>query len=392
MVLYNSLNALKAKRLPKGSYADGQGLWLIKRTNHFGKWIVRLHIGGRRREMGLGRYPDVSLKEARERAADARYLVRDGRDPIAERKAAREKYHALSLADAVQSCFAARQAELKHGGKAGRWLSPLKTHVLPSLGKVPVSKIDQHRIKQVIDPIWHEKASTAKKALDRLGLVLKHAAALGEDVDLQAVLKAKALLGKQKHQVTHIASLPYQEAPAFYAWLRQRDNMAAYALRFLIMTVARNSEVRLAQFSEIEDDVWIIAAERTKTDKEHRVPLNKEAMLIVSLMRENSSSPYLFPSLRGRPLSDMAMSKFMRDNGYTARPHGFRATFRTWVEEQTDTPFEVKESALGHAVDQGVVGAYQRGDRLEKRRRLMEVWGRFIKNNPRIISPTFTSR
>lgn len=161
----NALTQMKAKNLGQGKYADGQGLWLIKKDKVSGKWIVRVVIHGKRREMGLGRWPDVSIAEARERAAEARKRVRDGVDPIVERQELLRKPKRLTVADAVQSCFEARQAELKNDGKAGRWLSPLNTHVLPKIGKLLIEDIDQHRIKEVLDPIWHKKADTASKAL-----------------------------------------------------------------------------------------------------------------------------------------------------------------------------------------------------------------------------------
>ena len=212
-----------------------------------------------------------------------------------------------------------------------------------------------------------------------MSLTLTHAAALGLNVDLQAAMKTRALLGKQRHEVTHIPSLSYQEAPAFYQWLKTEPGVAALALRFLILTVARTSEVRLATFEEIDGDLWTLAPSRTKAGIEHKIPLTDEALEIVSLTRASTDGLYLFPSYRGKPLSDAAMSVFMKREGYEARPHGFRATFRTWVEEQTETTFDVKEACLGHVVDGGVVRAYQRSDRLHSRRRLLSNWVNLIQ-------------
>ncbi len=377
-MLHNALGQLRAKNHGPGKHPDGQGLWLVKRSKEAGKWILRLSISGRRREMGLGRWPDVSIVEARERAAEARRTLRDGLDPIAEREKAKHKPHRLTVKEAIEGCFEARKAELKGDGEAGRWMSPLNTHIIPKIGKVPVEDVDQHTLKRVLDPIWHEKTEAAAKALQRLNLTLKHAAALGLDVDLQATMKARALLGKQRHSVTHIPSMPYQDAPAFYEWLTEQNGTAALALRFLILTFARTSEVRLATFDEIEGDIWTLPSERTKTSKEHRIPLTEEAIGIVERCRELSPNEFLFPAYKGKPLSDMAMSSLMKREGYEARPHGFRATFRTWAEECTDAPFEVKEAVLGHAVDAGVVGAYQRSDRMNARRNLISTWNDFL--------------
>ena len=232
MTVRNFLTQMKAKSLDQGKYADGQGLWLVKSRRDAGKWTLRLVVSGKRREMGLGRWPDVSIAEARERAEIARRRLRDGVDPVQERQQQRKRAHRLTLAEAVSGCFPARQAELKNDGKARRWLSPLTVHVLPKLGKFPVEDVDQHELKRVLEPIWHTKASTARKSLDRINLTLKHAAALGLDVDLQAVMKAQALLGKQRHKVKHIPSLPYQEAPTFHSWLSSKELVSAQALRF----------------------------------------------------------------------------------------------------------------------------------------------------------------
>lgn len=375
---FNALTQMAARKAAAGRYADGQGLWLHKRTVESGKWIQRLYIDGKRRDMGLGRWPDVSIAEARDKAALARRSLRDGVDPIQAKRAAKQRVHRLTVAEAVESCFKARQAELKGDGKAGRWMSPLTVHAIPKIGNKAIEDVDQHELKQLIEPIWHTKAVTARKVLNRLNLTLKHAAALGLDVDLQAPMKTQALLGKQRHKATHIPALPYADAPEFYRWLCTKETMSAYALRFLILTAARTSEVRFATRDEIDGDIWTLAPERTKTGKVHRIPLTNEARHVVKLAKQTDEQDLLFVSPTGKPLSDAAMSAFLKREGYRARPHGFRATFRTWVEEQTETPFEVKETALGHAVGSEVERAYQRSDLLDKRRRLLEDWGSFL--------------
>ncbi len=377
-MLHNVLNQMKAKSLGPGKYSDGQGLWLVKRDKDAGKWILRVVLSGKRREMGLGRWPDVSIAEARERAANARQTMRDGVDPIQERTKSKRTVKRLTLKEAIDGCYKAKQAELKKDGVAGRWMSPLSSHIIPKLGSIPIEDIDQHTLVDTLGPIWHDKPEVARKALNRVNLTLKHAVALGLNVDLQAPMKAKALMGKQRHEVTHIPAMPYQDAPKFYGWLCTLDHTAALALRFLMVTVARTSEVRLATFGEIEGEVWTLMPERTKTGRVHRVPLSSEALKVIEIARGRSPNEHLFPALKEQPISDMAMSSFMKREGYEARPHGFRATFRTWVEEQTDTPFEVKEAALGHMVDAGVIGAYQRSDRLEKRHALMIEWSNWL--------------
>ncbi|MCE8006010.1 site-specific integrase [Aestuariivita sp.] len=378
MTNINALSHLKIKSLGPGKHFDGQGLMLVKSRKEAGKWMLRLIVAGKRREMGLGRWPDVSLSEARERASDARRQLRDGVDPIQARQVALRREQRLTVADAIERCFVARQAELKNDGRAGRWLSPLSVHVIPKIGTMAVEDIDQHVLKKTLEPIWHEKADTARKAMNRMNLTLKHAAALGLDVDLQAVMKAQALLGKRRHQTKHIPSLPYREAPSFYRWLSAQSFPSAYALRFLMLTVARTSEVRFAVPDEIEDNVWTLDPKRTKTATAHRVPLSPEALRVIDTRPVIVGSDYLFPSPRGKAMSDATMSRLMEREEMEARPHGFRATFRTWVEETTDTPFEVKETALGHQVGSEVERAYQRSDLLEKRRVLLEQWADFL--------------
>ncbi|WP_338054575.1 tyrosine-type recombinase/integrase [Salipiger pentaromativorans] len=373
-MIYNTLNPMKAKSLAAGKYADGQGLWLIKRSQQAGKWVLRLSVAGKRREMGLGPWPEVSLADARMKALQARATLRDGLDPVAVRQKERLSAKRLTVKEAVEGCFKARKAELKADGTAGRWMSPLALHVLPKIGALPVEDVDQHVLKRTLEPIWHKKADTARKAMNRLGLTLKHAAALGLDVDLQATMKAQALLGKQRHITKHVPSLPYQEAPAFYQWLCTQPHQSCFVLRLLLLTAARTGEVRFATTEEIIDDMLVIPPERTKTKREHKIPLTDEALRVIKQAQKFEGTNLLFPSSRGKPLSDATMSRFMEREGYEARPHGFRATFRSWAEECTDAPFEVKEACLGHAVDKGVVGAYQRGERLERRLKLLKSW------------------
>lgn len=372
---------MKVKNLGAGKHFDGQGLMLVKSRKEVGKWILRLTILGKRREMGLGRWPDVSIAEARQKALDARKEVRDGKDPIVQRQTERSKSKRLTVEEAIAQCFTARQAELKNDGQAGRWLSPLSVHVIPKIGKHAIEEVDQHLLRKTLEPIWHTKADTARKAMNRINLTLKHAAALGLDVDLQAVMKAQALLGKRRHQVKHIPSLPYQDAPKFYRWLCAQDFTSAFALRFLILTVTRTSEVRFATHEEIAGDVWTLDPSRTKTGAEHRVPLSPEALRVVELCGTVEGTNLLFPTTRRKAMSDATMSRMMEREKMTARPHGFRATFRTWVEECTDASYEVKETALGHQVGSDVERAYQRSDLLEKRRQLLVTWQDFLLGN-----------
>ena len=373
-----TLTTRKLTSLPAGKFNDGQGLWLHKRSKDRGRWFLRFSLDGKRNEMGLGGWPSVSLAEAREKASEARKLVRDKIDPIQYRRKQQHLSTRMTVEAAIKSCFEAKRAELKGEGNAGRWMSALNVHVIPKLGTTAIENVDQHDIKKTLSPIWHTKPETARKALNRLGMTLTHAAALGLDVDLQAVLKARALLGKQKKEVKHIPSLPYKDAPDFYRMLCTKEFVSCYALRFLMLTLKRVSEVRFATIDEIDGLVWTIPASRTKIDKEERVPLTTEAVDVYTIARTDLTQPLLFPSPSGKPLSDATMSKFMKDQGYDARPHGFRATFRTWAEEVANAEYEVKEAVLGHVVDSDVVRAYQRSDRFKKRSALLQQWAGFL--------------
>ena len=279
----NRLSAIGVKKSTPGKYADGGGLWLLKREDGGGQWFLRFTIHGRRREMGLGSITDVSLKEARESAEKWRAVVRADKDPIKERE--RDRREAARnlhiLTDIAKDAFDARKAELKGDGKAGRWFTPLELHVLPKLGNVPVGEIDQRDIRDTLAPIWHTKADTARKAMNRLNICLKHAAALGLDVDLQATAKARALLGRQRHKAANIPAMPWMEVPAFYATLRD-DNLTHLALRLLILTGVRSAPIRHIHEDQIDDDVWTVPAEAMKGRRDattdFRVPLSAEAL------------------------------------------------------------------------------------------------------------------
>jgi hypothetical protein len=220
---------------PPGKYGDGGGLWLYRRKNDGAQWVLRYTIHGRRHEMGLGRYPDLSLKEACEAADEWRGVVRQGLDGIKDRECRRRaaERNANVHRDIALDAFERRKAQLKGDGKAGRWFSPLELHVLPKLGRMPVSEIDQRDIRDTLLPIWHSKASTARKALGRLRICMRHAAALGLDVDIQATDKALALLGRQRHVPRHIPAMPWQEVPAFYQGLSD-GSVTELALRLFI--------------------------------------------------------------------------------------------------------------------------------------------------------------
>ncbi|MFD2739964.1 tyrosine-type recombinase/integrase [Sulfitobacter aestuarii] len=387
----NRLSASAVKSASVGKYADGGGLWLVKREDGGAQWVLRITTHGRRREMGLGAYPDRTLKEAREVADHWRAVARQGLDPIKERERQRREAarNVHILVDVAQDAFESRKAELKGDGKAGRWFSPLEIHILPKLGKVPVAEIDQKDIRDTLAPIWHDKADTARKAINRLGIVMRHAAALGLEVDLQATEKAKALLGKQRHTVRNVPAMNWRDVPAFYQSL-DSGSLTELALRLLILTAVRSYPLRFMHLNQIDGDVWTIPAAAMKgrlgATSDFRVPLSAEAQNVIAEARKFARDGYLFPGAKRGVISDMTMTAFMNRRGLSERPHGFRSSFRDWTAEATNTPHDVAETCLGHTTGSGVERAYRRTDFLEQRKVVMDRWASLCLRDARNLA------
>ena len=282
-----------------------------------------------------------------------------------------------TLATIAEEAFEARKAELRDDGRAGRWFSALENHVLPKLGGLPVEDIDQRDIRNTLAPIWHTKAGTADKALQRLSIVMQYAAAMGLDVDIQATSKAKALLGKSRHVVKIIPSMSWQEVPGFYASLND-GTITQMALRLLILTGLRSKPIRFCRLDEIDGEVWTVPAGNMKARKgqevEFRVPLSAEAMSVIEQASQFDRNGFLFPNRRRGVISDATMSRYMEREGLEARPHGFRSSFRTWCAEATDTPEQIAETAIAHVTGSKVQRAYRRTDYLQQRKVLMQRW------------------
>lgn len=379
----NKLTTIGIKNAAAGKYSDGGGLWLHKRPDGGAQWVLRVTVHGRRREMGLGSASDVSLKEARDTADRWRAMVRAGLDPIKEReRQKREAARNLHLLNEIAlDAFESRKASLKGDGVAGRWFSPLEIHILPKLGKVPVADLDQKDIRDTLLPIWHDKADTALKALNRLGICMKHAAALGLDVDLQATEKARALLGQQRHKAKNIPAVPWAEVPAFYASLSD-GTVTHLALRLLILTGVRSGPLRFLHEDQLDGDVWTIPGDAMKGRKDatadFRVPLSPEALGAIEQARRHAREGFLFPSVKRGVISDATMARLMERAGMEARPHGFRSSLRDWIAEATVTPHDVAETVLGHTVGGAVERTYRRTDFLEQRRKLMGRWAQHV--------------
>ena len=374
-----------------GKYEDGGGLRLVVSPHGAKKWILRFTIDGRRREMGLGSFPDVGLGEAREKASAARKKARSGTDPIDARREADIRIPTFT------SCAAQFIRAHRHGWKnpkhGRQWVSTLKTYARPVIGPRRVDQIDTEDVLKVLSPIWKTKTETAKRVQGRLENILDFAAARRFRDPMNPARwrgHLDTLLPKPSkvRKVAHHPAMPYTDLAAFMAELAQKKAVAARALRLMILTATRTSEVIQATWDEVDLNArtWTISAERMKAGKEHRVPLSDSALETLSQGPRVADNPYLFPGSRARkPLSSMAMLTMMRKMGFGLRgergpyvPHGFRSSFRDWSGEVSNVPRDVAEMALAHVIENKVEAAYRRGDLFEKRRQLMQEWDHYL--------------
>ncbi|NMW23313.1 integrase arm-type DNA-binding domain-containing protein [Rhodanobacter denitrificans] len=387
------LSPLAIKRLSTepGLHAVGgvAGLQLQVRGGAV-SWILRVLIGGKRRDVGLGGYPSVTLSDARDKARSFRAKIDAGVDPVAERQAARASLMtALTFDEAAKRAIAVKAPEFKNAKHLAQWQSTLDTYASPLIGKLPVDKIDARHVYAVLDPIWTTKTETASRLRGRIEFVLDWAtAAKHRTGDNPARWKGnlQPLLGKPSklHKVKHHAALPATAMPGFIEALRQCAGIAARALEFAILTAARSIEVRGAAWSEIDVKAatWTVPAERMKAGKEHRVPLSPQALALLAKLPRMKGADLVFPAPRGGVLSDMTLSAVMKRMKVDAVPHGFRSTFRDWASEISHYPQEMAEMALAHAIGNKVEAAYRRGDLLAKRTHMMTDWANFIETKP----------
>lgn len=353
-------------------------------------WVLRFSFEGRRPEMGLGGFPEIPLADARQKARDARELIRQGVNPIDAAKAEKSTRAAARAASKTFSqCAAAfiraKSPEWANSKHAAQWASTLATYAEPIIGELLVQDIDTPHILAILEPIWLEKTETATRVRSRLENILDWAIArkyrAGPNPALWKGHLSHMLARPAKVQtVEHHAALPYSQLPAFMERLRAAEGQGARALEFVILTAARSGEVRGAAWSEIDGSLWNVPAERMKMKRPHRVPLSKPALQL--LKGQDKDGELIFPNTKGGPLSDMTLTAVLRRMNMEEVPHGFRATFKTWASEQTNFPREVIEMALAHTIENKVEEAYQRGDLFEKRAKLMQAWGDYCTRAP----------
>ncbi len=390
------LSALEVRRLTRPglhSVGGATGLHLQVTPSGARSWVLRIKIGDKRRDLGLGAFRDVPLARAREKARETREQIQQGVDPVAERRAAKAALMAaaarsVTFDECARRVVEMKRQEFKNAKHAAQWPATLATYASPVIGKLPVDEIELGHITEVLTPIWQAKTETATRLRQRIEAVLDYATAHGLrnganparwKGNLDAVLPKPSKLKK----VQHHRALPIDAMPGFMADLKRRDGMAARCLEFVILTACRSGEARGARWAEIDLDagVWTIPAERMKAGKAHKVPLSDEALALLQGLPRLADSALIFFAPRGGQMSDMTLLAVLRRMAVDAVPHGFRSTFRDWCAERTNYPQHVAEMALAHTIGDKVEAAYRRGDLMEKRRRLMQEWARLCSGN-----------
>lgn len=363
-----------------GRYGDGDGLYLFIRQGGSRQWMLRIVVRGRRCDIGLGSVTTMTLAEAREAAHAMRKAAKQGGDPIQER---RKGNSTPTYREAAELVWKKHRPSWKNAKHADQWINTQKTYVFPVIGNIRVDLITSSNVLDVLSPIWLKKEETARRVKQRMGTVFDWAKASGYrngDDPLAGISRA---LPRQSRDVKHHDAMHWSQVPGFMRQLRERedDAMSAKALQFLILTVLRSSEVRLAKWDEIDwkASIWRVPAARMKMRQQHSVPLAPEAVTLLKGCKDNGSE-FIFPSDKpGRALSDAAFSALierMKLEGFT--PHGFRSTFRDWCSENDAAPREVAEMALAHRIGNKTELAYARSDLLERRRELMTKWAKYV--------------
>ena len=377
-----SATRVKALRNP-GRYSDGEGLHLFIGKNGRKSWVQRITVDGRRRDIGLGGFPSVSLAQARKRASDNREAIGNGRDPVAEKRRP-------SIPTFSETAYAVHEANIprwRNGSHTSAWIQTLQRHAFPKVGNKHIDKIGRTDVLNVLTPIWSTRPETARRVRQRMRTIFRWAMAnelietnpAGEAIDgaLPSMPKVKA----------HLRALPYQEVGSALKTVdaSQTSLASKHCLKFLVLTAARSGEAKGATYDEIDlkGATWTIPGSRMKAGVEHRVPLSDQALdvlLVAHQLEDGSGLCFPSPLRPGRMLSDMTLTKILRSTGLADQGtvHGFRTSFKTWTMEQTDTPWAVGEAALAHQLGGSVEQAYARSDLFDRRRTLMQQWADYL--------------
>lgn len=393
----HKLSPRKVASAGPGKHEDGGGLRLVVSEGGAKKWVLRFTFNSKRREMGLGSFPDTGLAEARRKAENFRKLAKDGVDPINARDLEKQQHSTPTFTSCAARYIKSHRHSWRNAKHARQWVSTLKTYARPVIGEMPVDEIDTHHLLNILEPIWKTKTETAKRVQGRIENVLDFASAHKYRDEANPARwrgHLDKLLPKPSRvkEVSHIPAMPYEEVGLFITELHGHTSISSKALQFLILTATRTSEVLNAEWHEIDlaKATWTVPAERMKARREHRVPLSTQAIDLLSNLPHVQDGLFVFPGARhGRPLSNMAMLQLMRGMEYGVGgkrgnfvPHGFRSSFRDWSGEVSSYPRDVAEMALAHTIENKVEAAYRRGDLFEKRRAMMQDWANFIKKIP----------
>ncbi|QOZ70288.1 tyrosine-type recombinase/integrase [Bradyrhizobium arachidis] len=379
------------------------GLMLQITPNGGRSWVLRTTMGGKRRNMGLGSYPEVTLEYARNEARKAKASVRDGRDPIVEKKKNKaaliaEQKREMTFDQAMKQWLLKRLPELGSQKNKDALESMLNTYATPELGRLLVNDIAVQDVLRVLTPIWDTKTRTATRLRSEIERVLDWAFVNGHrsgDNPARWRGNLKEVLAKpsQISEVEHHPAVAIDEAPLWFDTLRKQNGAAAKALMFITLNASRSGEVRGMKWSEYDakTEIWTVPADRIKMEKEHRILLSEEAIAILENQPRLDGVEYVFPSPSNGMLTDMAVSQLMKRmtkpdgsqfcdkrSKQSAVPHGLRSTFRDWVGDRTNYPREMGEVALAHKVGNETERAYSRSDMLEKRRHMMQDWANFL--------------
>ncbi|MGG7603564.1 tyrosine-type recombinase/integrase [Massilia sp. BKSP1R2A-1] len=389
-----------------GYYPDGGGLYLQVSSSGTKSWIFRYSRGGKERHMGLGPFHTIGLAQAREYARGHRATLLAGGDPLELKKGEQlagqlERAKSMTFDDCAASYIATHRGSWKNQKHAAQWESTLATYASPIIGSLPVASVDTPLVVKVLQPIWQEKTETATRLRARIENILdwatvSHFRTGDNPARWRGHLDNLLADPSRVARVVHHAALPWQEVGAFMVDLRQREGVAARAVEFGILTAARSGEIRGAKWSEVDLDaaVWTVPAERMKAGREHRVPLSTAALALLRAMPELGE--HIFPGQRGdAPLSDMSLTAVLRRmDRKEITVHGFRSTFRDWCAESVGNSFprEVCEHALAHSLPDKVEAAYRRGDLIEKRKVLMQVWADYCGQRPTFATVTTLNR
>jgi integrase len=397
--LSNALTPLTVKNAMPGRHADGGGLQLLVKESGSRSWVYRFMLRGKSRDVGLGPAIGsgaVSLAEARNLAAALRLKVKAGVDPLAERLEAASATVAAAQASKVagitfravaEAHIAAHSDGWRNAKHRQQWSSTLATYAYPVIGDLPVADVGTAHVLSILEPIWKAKPETAARLRGRIEAILDAAKARGyregENPARWRGHVAQILPGRAHLSRGHHKAMRYGELATFLVKVREREAMAALALEFTILTAVRTGEAMGATWSEVDlaKAMWTIPAARTKTGREHRVPLSARAVDILQGLKLLGSHDhaYLFAGNKGK-LSSMAMAMLLRRMDVDVTVHGFRSTFRDWAAECTGYAHEVCEMALAHAIGNKAEAAYRRGDLFDKRRRLMDDWATYCAN------------